>query len=428
MALLLHGCAPYQEETVTDVENPGTFEGNKAEYNLAEGDSLEYPTGIDDIYYVYNSNSGKSGLYDCAAEEYVVESKYMSIGPFSAEGIAAVCENGYFGYINSKGEVVIDFYYSTADEFQDGHAIVSTERGFGVIDQTGDYTVNPQYKTLRWLNESLLQYTTEDSELFGFCDANGVERSLPEYENFLWKGAYLFAKTEDGEDCYQVFDENGTPLFGEGSSLPQVDYIMDNDYGLYRAQCQGTSEPTRFGFVYSPSQMYDEWYSYLNKDFQLLPGDPYQEAGQFNFSGYAVVSVRQDWWGHETWGVIDSSGNYICDLPEPHLGRAGNGYTETNGYLAIAWGYTGSVGMGTESYYAVVDIATQEMTEYQTIDFIEKTKYTMVQDLSTNLYGLYDKDQLVKECVYDSIEVRTDGKMILRRGGSEEVYGGRETD
>ena len=427
MTMLMYGCG----------EGEKIDTGLQVQDRLEEGDVLSESTGIDEIYYVYDSISGEYGLYDRATQEYVIEPQYMSIGPFSEQGLAAVCKNGYYGYIDSSGQRVIDLYYTTADMFQNNYAIVSTESGYGVIDESGVYTVSPQYAQLSWLNEGLLQYKPHEARKegtagnwklydgYGICGLDGVELSLPEYENFAWHDIYLFAKTEDEDNSYQVFDESGNALFGEGTSLPQVMYITDNQYGPYLARCKGTSEPTRFGFVYSPSHMHDEWYSYLNRDFQLLPGDPYQEAKQFNSSGYTVVSARQDWWGHETWGVINSEGTYVCDLPEIDLGSADDYYLETNGYFALAGGYTGSYGMDIESRYAVIDIVTQEITEYQSVEFISGTEYTVVQDAATGLYGLYDKNQLVEECVYDSIEVGANNKILLKRGGTETGYSGQ---
>lgn len=192
-------------------------------------------------------------------------------------------KNGYYGYIDSSGQMVIDLYYTTADMFQNNYAIVSTESGYGVIDESGACIVSPQYARLSWLNEELLQYKPH-------------------------------------------------------------------------------------------------------------------EAGK--------------------------EGTYICDLPEIDLGSADNYYLETNGYFALAGGYTGSYGMDIESQYAVIDIVTQEITEYQTVEFISGTEYTVVQDAATGLYGLYDKNQLVEECVYDSIVADSNNKMLLKRGGTETVYGG----
>ena len=115
----------------------------------------------------------------------------------------------------------------------------------------------------------------------------------------------------------------------------------------------------------------------------------------------------------------------MCDLPEIDLGSADDYYLETNGYFALAGGYTGSYGMDIVSRYAVIDIVTQEITEYQSVEFISGTEYTVVQDAATGLYGLYDKNQLVEECVYDSIEVGANNKILLKRGGTETVYSGR---
>lgn len=393
------------------------------EYDLNENDMLQDYTGIDEIYYVCNTDSGLQGLYDCDSQKYIVEPAYMNIGQFSSEGLAPVCRDGYYGYLNSYGEIVIDFYFTRADSFQNGYAVVGTENGCGVIDSTGAYTVNPQYAELSWLNDTLLQYRLADSQEYGLCNLAGKQLSEPDYEYFTWKEEYLFAKIQEGDNKFEVFDKEGNALFGEGTALSQVVCIIDSSEGPYLAECKGTSDANKYGFIYTPSQMYDEWYSYLTRDFQLLPGDPYQEARTFNSSGYAIVAVRQDWWGHKIWGVIDDKGNYICDLPDVDLGEADDYYLDTNGYFAFAGGYTGSYGMNIEQRYAIVDLNTQAVYEYQSVAFISGTDYTVVQDISTGLYGLYDKNEQIKECVYESITEGADKTMVLKRGGTEEIYG-----
>ena len=108
MTMLMYGCG----------EGEKIDTGLQVQDRLKEGDVLSESTGIDEIYYVYDSISGEYGLYDRAIQEYVIEPEYMSIGSFSEQGLAAVCKNGYYGYIDSSGQMVIDLYYTTADMFQ----------------------------------------------------------------------------------------------------------------------------------------------------------------------------------------------------------------------------------------------------------------------------------------------------------------------
>ena len=55
--------------------------------------------------------------------------KVICVAPFFSDGLMAVCtEDNKWGYINTKGEVVIEPIYSLANEFNEGYAVVATHK------------------------------------------------------------------------------------------------------------------------------------------------------------------------------------------------------------------------------------------------------------------------------------------------------------
>ncbi len=61
--------------------------------------------------------------------------------PFK-EGLALVCQNGKYGFISKKGEMVIPCQYEDALFFSDGIAIVCQEGKYGAISNySGRYAV-----------------------------------------------------------------------------------------------------------------------------------------------------------------------------------------------------------------------------------------------------------------------------------------------
>ena len=56
--------------------------------------------------------------------KYVASPEY-SIVSYAMEGMAIVSKDGKYGYINTKGKVVIDIKYSRAGLFVNGYAIVN---------------------------------------------------------------------------------------------------------------------------------------------------------------------------------------------------------------------------------------------------------------------------------------------------------------
>lgn len=64
--------------------------------------------------------------------------------PFK-EGLALVCQNGKYGFISKKGEMVIPCQYEDALFFSDGIAIVCQEGQYGAINKIGEMIIPFQY-------------------------------------------------------------------------------------------------------------------------------------------------------------------------------------------------------------------------------------------------------------------------------------------
>lgn len=65
-----------------------------------------------------------------------------------SEGLAAVNKNDKYGFIDTKGKVVIEPKYEWASSFSDGLAIVSAEGLYGAIDKQGKTVIPFEYEAL----------------------------------------------------------------------------------------------------------------------------------------------------------------------------------------------------------------------------------------------------------------------------------------
>lgn len=80
---------------------------------------------------------GLSGFINAAGEEEIAF-KYSGIGPFS-NGVAVVCENEKWGYIDHDGKYIINPIYDFAETFKDGIAKVEIGDKNRKINLLGDY-------------------------------------------------------------------------------------------------------------------------------------------------------------------------------------------------------------------------------------------------------------------------------------------------
>lgn len=91
---------------------------------------------------------GKFGLcryVDIATRAELIPARFERALPFS-EGLAAVSLKGRFGYIDGRGEIVIEPKFDLAGNFHQGLAEVLIGDKTGVIDRTGEIVVPPMFQ------------------------------------------------------------------------------------------------------------------------------------------------------------------------------------------------------------------------------------------------------------------------------------------
>jgi WG containing repeat len=89
------------------------------------------------IYYVNDPKGGVS---------IVIGADEKRLG-FS-EGLVCMIQNGKYGFINKKNEIVIPFQYDGADNFYDSIAIIKQVDKYGAIDRTGKIVIPVEYDLL----------------------------------------------------------------------------------------------------------------------------------------------------------------------------------------------------------------------------------------------------------------------------------------
>ena len=104
-------------------------------------------------------SKNKRGYYNVYTGEIAIPAQYRRAWVFE-EGLAAVQNNGNIGFINHKGETVIDFkfpYYGNPLSefvFKNGHCVVADTTGrCGVIDKTGKWLIRPEYDNVSTYKE-----------------------------------------------------------------------------------------------------------------------------------------------------------------------------------------------------------------------------------------------------------------------------------
>ena len=97
------------------------------------------------------------------------------------EGLAAVCLNGKWGYINKEGKEVVKPIYDEASDFHEGLAAVCLNDKWGYINKEGKEVVKPIYDYVDNFHEGLA--AVESNGKWGYINKEGKEVVKPIYDH-----------------------------------------------------------------------------------------------------------------------------------------------------------------------------------------------------------------------------------------------------
>ncbi|GEM_PF-2298677 len=148
-------------------------------------------------YYLLNSKGKK---VDC--EPFSFASKY-------SEGLAVVEKDLKFGYIDSTGQMVIDYKYYDAGPFINGIAYAAKDGKYGYIDKNGQFIIEPQFDLVYSFDEEhgIVKNINPDTTVYGQSPMiNGL---ITKKGHLIGDALYTSIQKEDGH--YKAY--KGDSLF-----------------------------------------------------------------------------------------------------------------------------------------------------------------------------------------------------------------------
>ena len=146
--------------------------------------------------YGFINKTGKLVIpaeYDYAYEFY--NSELAAVNKGGVKGGWNV-QGGKWGFINKSGKMIIPLQYDYANAFSEGLACVMTDKKAGFIDETGKLVIPMMFETM-----SSFQYGTAPATLNGksiFIDKTGKE-SKPTKRVTFNNGEYIGETNSDGQ-------------------------------------------------------------------------------------------------------------------------------------------------------------------------------------------------------------------------------------
>lgn len=370
----------------TSMFDPKNLQLHYADIVIKVGDE-RIDTGNKILCYVtYNGRKCKLKWHSNEGKEYQTNIWYKSPFIYDCcrfnEGLAAVELNDRWGFVDTKGKVIVPFQYDRADEFKDGLAPVElSESGWGFINKEGRLVVPCQYETVHHFYEGRAFVQEDDGTYFGFINKKG-EQIIPCIHHLIWEGVGLY---------YNHNFSNGlVPVRKDNKWRCQCGYINEN--GDYVTPLK-----------YSRAELFQEGlaavrnknWGFINTKGEEVISLMYSDVGYFS-EGLAAVKVKQQW------GFIDKTNTMVipCKYQEVRTFSEGLAAVKVN----KKWGFVDKRGN------RVIPCEYRKAWHF---------KNGMAPVQKNKKEGFIDKEgNLVIPCIYDSVDnYGTNGLACVKLAG-----------
>ncbi len=163
------------------------------------------------------NEQGRWGYFK--GESWAISPRFERAASYS-EGLACVCLNGKFGYINELGELVIPYRFDKAYSFSEGLAAVTVNGKWGFIDHGGIAVIPYRFDNAKSFADGLAPVYYNDK--WGFVDRDGLCQIPYQYDNANCFSEGLAAAQSNGvwgfvdrEAKWYVTKEDYVPKFSD---------------------------------------------------------------------------------------------------------------------------------------------------------------------------------------------------------------------
>ena len=206
----------------SNIINPAT-----KEVIVEDIDWCHYSSRSDEDPIVLFAKDGKRGFCNIVTNEIIVPATTYTKAWIFSEGLAAVEKNGFIGFVNTNGDVAINFKFSYRGNplsefvFHNGHCIVADSANrIGVIDAKGHWIIQPLYDNIELAKDYAIVYKDGNFKKQIDFEENVLQDGIIDYINNLY---YEVNYTDS---------QTGEPAVGQAKNNDYYEYHVGSYSGL----------------------------------------------------------------------------------------------------------------------------------------------------------------------------------------------------
>ena len=267
------------------------------------------------------------------------------------EGKAAFLKDGRYGFVNTRGEIVVAPQYDSVSGYYDGLALVSKGRQKSYIRHDGEEAFENTYGVATPFQEGRARVAVEkDGQTkWGYIDPRGELVIACQYDGAPWfynglaevtLGANSFYINRDGQRLFQVPSGLNSGRFSEGLASfwteEQTAGFLDRTGKVVIGPNDDWTIAGEFSAGLAWVLTRDESYGFINNQGDYVIPPKFRDVSDFH-DGIAAAALPDGLWGY-----INKRGEFVI---EPKFGyarelREGLGYVRLGG----KWGYVDASG------------------------------------------------------------------------------------
>lgn len=149
--------------------------------------------------------------------EVVINPQFYNVGKFVDGKCPVSNSDRKWGYIDKEGKLIMNYQFDGAKPFSKSIAIVKFENDFGLIDKEGKYIVNPQFSEIDKDGDT---YLVRKGDKYGWVDKTGDIKINPQFDRaFPFHSSDLAPVKSGGK--YGYIDREGKIIIN-----PQFDMAL----------------------------------------------------------------------------------------------------------------------------------------------------------------------------------------------------------